>query len=53
MTFADNLWLLFASLIGVGGACAICYSLTVVERLIERRRAALIPTNRAVNDPPR
>ena len=53
MSFADNLWLLFGSLIGIAAACGISYSLSVIERLVQRRRAALIPTNSAVNDPRR
>jgi hypothetical protein len=45
MTLGDNLWLLFGSLIGIGGACAVAYGVNIIERLIRHRRASIAPTS--------
>jgi hypothetical protein len=52
MTLGDNLWLLFGSLIGIGGACAVAYGVNIIERLIRHRRASIAPTTSAVDRSP-
>jgi len=44
VTLGDNLWLLFGSLIGIGGACAVAYGVNIIERLIRHRRASIAPS---------
>ena len=45
VTLGDNLWLLFGSLIGIGGACAVAYGVNIIERLIRHRRASIAPSS--------
>ena len=49
MTLGDNLWLLFGSIIGICGACAVAYGVNLVERLVRSRaNTSIAPTSSAV-----
>lgn len=49
MTLGDNLWLLFGSIIGICGACAVGYGVSLVERLVRSRTTTSIaPTSSAI-----
>jgi hypothetical protein len=51
VTLGDNLWLLFGSLIGIGGACAVAYGVNIIERLIRNRRASIAPSSAVDRSP--
>jgi hypothetical protein len=50
MTLGDNLWLLFGSMIGIFGAGAVAYGVSLIERLVRSRaNTSIAPTSSAVD----